>query len=177
MEVTLTARSIGLIVASALAAGWIGASALQEPAPAQARTAGSARRPLGASIAVPRADRLKERAPMAPMPNLGRNPFVYGTRAPRPAASYERAVAPAPAAPIIPVVPTEPPPPAIRLSGIAANVENGAAVLTAIINDSGSLVFAKVGDRLSNGYAVVKIDEAAVTLADAAGATLVIRLP
>ena len=67
--------------------------------------------------------------------------------------------------------------PVFRLSGIASNAENGATTLTAIINDNGSLVFAKAGDKLSNGYSVVKVEEMSVTLVDASGVTQTIKLP
>ena len=50
-------------------------------------------------------------------------------------------------------------------------------MLTAIINDNGSLVFAKAGDPLSRGYRVVSVDEIAVVIADAAGITQTLRLP
>jgi hypothetical protein len=67
--------------------------------------------------------------------------------------------------------------PAFRLSGIAANLENGATVFTAIVIDSGAMVFVKSGDKLSNGYSVVRVDEGSVTIVDATGVTQTIRLP
>jgi hypothetical protein len=67
--------------------------------------------------------------------------------------------------------------PVFKLSGIASNVENGAAVLTAIMNDNGAMVFVKAGDKLSRGYSVVSVDETSVTLADAQGVTQIVRLP
>ena len=64
-----------------------------------------------------------------------------------------------------------------KLSGIASNTENGVAVLTAIVIDNGSMVFVKAGDKLSNGYSVVRIDEMSATIVDASGVTQTIRLP
>ena len=108
------------------------------------------------------------------MPGQGRNPFVFGSRMTsgrtelRERAS-EREVAP--------LAPAEPPLPVFRLSGIASNAENGAVVLTAILIDNGSMVFAKAGDKLSNGYSVVRVEEMSVTLVDSSGITQTIRLP
>ena len=48
---------------------------------------------------------------------------------------------------------------------------------TAIVIDNGTMVFAKTGDRLSNGYSVVRVDEMSITLVDAAGVTQTLRLP
>ena len=47
----------------------------------------------------------------------------------------------------------------VQAVGHRSNTENGVAVLTAIVNDNGSMVFVKAGDKLSNGYSVVRIDE------------------
>ncbi len=73
--------------------------------------------------------------------------------------------------------PPAPPLPVFKLSGIASNAEGGGTVLTAIVNDNGALVFVKAGDKLSNGYSVVRVDETSVTLVDAAGITQTVRLP
>ena len=66
-------------------------------------------------------------------------------------------------------MPLTPPLPVFKLSGIASNAEGGATVLTAILNDNGAMVFAKAGDKLSNGYSVVRVEETSVTLVDAGG--------
>ena len=73
--------------------------------------------------------------------------------------------------------PFVPPAPMFRLSGIASNQQDGTTVLTAIIIDNGVMVFAKTGDKLSNGHMVVRVDEASVILADSAGITQTLRLP
>ena len=70
-----------------------------------------------------------------------------------------------------------PPAPIFKLSGIAASQQDGATVLTAIVNDNGAVVLAKAGDKLSNGYSVVRVDETSITLVDAAGVTQTLRLP
>ena len=74
-------------------------------------------------------------------------------------------------------MPLAPPAPIFRLSGIASNTENGVVVLTAIVIDNGTMVFAKAGDKLSNGYSVVRLDEQSITLVDASGVTQTLRLP
>lgn len=178
MAVTLTPRSVGLMVALALASGWIGATVTQGPAPAQSR-APSGPRPLGSpATTVPRAEALRQRMTKPPLPNRGRNPFIYGSRAPLRSTSFrDRGAAPVETAPAPPVETLPPPLPVFRLSGIASNTDAGATVLTAIISDNGAMVFAKAGDKLSNGYSVVRVEETSVTLVDATGVTQTIRLP
>ena len=174
MAITLTPRSIGLIVSTALAAGWLGASVTQQPTPSQSASRSVATRaePMG----VPRAEKLRERLAEPPLPSRGRNPFVYGARTAPAARDHQQhgdeAVAPPP-----PPEPSVPPPPVFKLSGIASNTENGVAVLTAIVIDNGLMVFVKAGDKLSNGYSVVRIDELSATIVDASGVTQTLRLP
>ena len=174
MAVTLTTRSVGMIAAAAVAAGWLGAT-LTQPAPEQSLRDSTARR-SAAPQTVPRAEKLRERLAEPPLPGRGRNPFVYGARTAPSTRDHQlhgvEAVAPAP-----PPMPVEPPPPVFKLSGIASSLENGVAVLTAIVIDNGSMVFVKAGDRLSNGYSVLRVEEMSVTLADAGGVTQTIRLP
>ena len=174
MAVTLTARSIGLIAATAVAAGWLGATFTQPPAPEQASGGSRASRSAEPQV-VPRAERLRERLAEPPLPSRGRNPFVYGARTAPLTRDHQlhgdEPVAPAPSMPVAP------PAPIFRLSGIASNIENDVAVLTAIVIDNGSMVFVKAGDKLSNGYSVLRVDEMSVTLADATGVTQTIRLP
>lgn len=74
-------------------------------------------------------------------------------------------------------VPFTPPVPQFKLSGIAASVEAGATVLTAIINDNGALAFVKAGDKLSNGFSVVSVADSGIVIVDAAGVTQTLRLP
>ena len=176
MAVTLTSRGIGLMVATAVAAGWLGASLTQPEPPAQSARVSASRRSLEPRP-VPRADKLRELLSTPPLPSRGRNPFVYGPRVPV-ARDHQQhgdeGVAPAA---VVPAMPIAPPPPIFRLSGIASNTENGAPVLTAIVIDDGSMVFVKAGDRLSNGYSVVRVEEMSVTIVDATGSTQTLRLP
>jgi hypothetical protein len=173
MAVTITSRSAGLMVAAALAAGWVGASLTQSAPPQQApRPSASVR---AVETQVPPAEKLRQRLAVPPLPSRGRNPFVF---APRTASIRDHQqhgaedIAPAP-----PPVPLPPPLPVFKLSGIASTAQDGTTVLTAIIIDNGSMVFAQAGDKLSNGYSVLRIDEMSVTLADATGVTQTIRLP
>lgn len=175
---TLTPQSAGLMVGTALFA-WLTASIAQEPAPSRPGNTSSARRPPAVTTSVPRAERLHERVTRPPLPERGRNPFVFGSRAPRPDIGRERIddadvdqATPPPMA-----MPVEPALPVFKLSGIASNMEDGKAVLTAIVIDNGTMVFVKAGDKLSNGYSVVRVDDLSVTLADAAGVTQTLRLP
>jgi hypothetical protein len=39
------------------------------------------------------------------------------------------------------------------------------------------MVFVKAGDKLSNGYSVVRVEEMSVTIVDATGITQTLRLP
>ena len=174
MAVTLTARSIGVMVSAALAAGWMGASLMREPAPAQSLRSTAPQR--SEPMPVPHADKLRERMAEPPLPSRGRNPFVYGARTAtiRDHQQHgDESVTPPP--PVI--MPVAPPVPIFKLSGIASNTENGVVVLTAIVIDNGSMIFAKAGDKLSNGYSVVRLDEQSITLVDASGVTQTLRLP
>src|SRR5262245_6610146 len=174
MAITLTPRSIGLIVSTALAAGWLGAPATQPPAPAQSTSRATTKR--AEPMSVPRAEKLRERLSEPPLPSRGRNPFVFGTRTAPVIRDHqqhgEEGVAPPPGP-----APFVPPPPVFKLSGIASNTENGVAVLTAIVIDNGLMVFVKAGEKLSRGYSVVRIDEVSATIVDASGVTQTIRLP
>jgi len=173
MAMVLTRRTVALMVTGALLAGWEGASLTQPPAPERSGQI-SGPRPLGSSVPyVQPAERLRRHMAQPPQPSRGRNPFAYGPRLPR-RSSYE---APAVEAPAVPVEPPPPPMPIFKLSGIASNVEDGVPVLTAIMNDNGAMVFAKTGDRLSHGYAIVRVEETSVTIVDAQGITQTIRLP
>ena len=171
---SLTWRSVGNTVVAALASGWIGSSVLNEPAPQQSRAPFQTHATSSETAVVPRAERLREHRAQTPAPSHGRNPFVYG---PRITSRESYGNRPAAAAPVPPPVVEAPPLPVFRLSGIASDTKDGATVLTAIIIDNGSMVFAKAGDKLSNGYSVVKVEEMSVTLIDATGITQTIRLP
>lgn len=178
---TLTPGTVLLIGTLSLSAGWMAgrSSTVQQSvqdAPAARQRARA--RPAGADDVAPFTGQLRKRLESQPVnpPATGRNPFNFGTRrAPATIRNREEAES-AQALPPEPVVFT-PPAPQFKLSGIASSQEAGVAVLTAIINDHGTLAFAKVGDRLSNGATVVSISESAVVLMDAAGVSLTLRLP
>lgn len=177
MMAMIRPRTVVLIGTISLFAGWMAgtiSSPATQDAPAQRRIGP---RPLGspATSVAPYTAQLRrnlEKQPRSPVP--GRNPFVFGSRgsfsapAKRPAA--QQASEPE-------ARPTLPPLPAFKLSGIAASEKDGAVVFTAIVIDNGSMVFVKVGDKLSGGHSVVRVEEKAIVMADAAGVEQVLRLP
>jgi hypothetical protein len=175
MEVSPT--SIGrFVLAAAAATGWlITGSGSQDTPDVRAPQTSSVARPT-ASMEVPNSgftEKLRERLKTSPSPSDGRNPFAFSARHAAPAPPNDVPADPAPPPP----VESEPPLPVFKLSGIAASQVDGVAVLTAIIIDNGSMVFAKAGDKLSNGHSVVSVGEMSVTLVDAAGVTQTLRLP
>jgi len=182
MVIAMRPRTVGLIVAAALATGWLmgGGATSQEP-PVDRGRGQSSVRPLGTSPTpvAPYTNKLRERMKDQPAtPERGRNPFVYGPRGgSRPSMSGRASRSAEPEAAMPTIAPLVPPAPMFRLSGIASNQQDGTTVLTAIIIDSGVMVFAKTGDKLSNGHMVVRVDETSVILADSAGVTQTLRLP
>lgn len=180
MAIVVTPRSAGLMLAATLFAGWFESGSTpdtlaRQQAPQQSARSQGRRTTANASPdqLVPNTDRLREYLNAPPQPARGRNPFVYGSRMPARTAprDVEEPVTPPPAMPV------EAPMPIFRLSGIASNTEGDVLTMTAIIMDSGSMVLAKAGDKLSNGYSVVSVSEMSVTLVDANGVTQTIRLP
>ena len=171
----ISPASVGrFLVATAAATGWLLTNTGTQETPDVRAPQSSVARPTS-NNSIPDSgftEKLQERMKRAPAPARGRNPFAYGSRhaAPVREAAVEPAPAPAPVA-------IEPPLPVFRLSGIAASQVDGARVFTAIIVDNGTLVFVKAGDKLSNGYSVVRVEEVSVTLIDAAGVTQTLRLP
>lgn len=176
-------RTVLLIGAISLAAGWLvgtSTSSSRQDAPAARERSGP--RPLGGAATVaPLTRQLRERLDAQPVrtPSPGRNPFVFGARQPAAAARGRETSVAAPemTAPAPAPFPSEPPPPQFRLSGIASSQQDGTTVLTAIVNDNGTLAFVKTGDKLSNGYSVVRVDDTAIVIVDAAGITQTLRLP
>ena len=151
---------------------------------ARARSARSGhRRPLGrrpADLPAPLTRQLRERLDTQPprTPVAGRNPFVFGarraagrdaaiarSRAGRGAAARADAVAAAGAADS-------------SCRELRRASEDGATVLTAIINDNGALAFVKTGDKLlERRHASSRVEETGVVIVDAAGITQTLRLP
>jgi hypothetical protein len=170
-----------LIGSISLAAGWIGGT-MTSPAPQEAPGAQrrSGPRPLGVSgtKAAPFTEQLRRKLdeqPRSPVP--GRNPFVFGSRRPSVSAPSSRAEA-REVEPEAPPAPAPPPRfPVFKLSGIASSEKDGTVVLTAIVIDNGSMVFAKAGDKLSGGHSVLRVEEKAIVIVDAAGVEQIVRLP
>ena len=172
-------RTVVLIVAISLALGWLvgntSSPAPQEPS-APRRTSGP--RPLGAPAApvAPYTAQLRQRLDEHPRsPTPGRNPFMFGSRR-----AYAPPISRAEAKETEPESRPMPAPAvlsAFKLSGIAATEKDGAVVLTAIVIDNGSMIFAKAGDKLSGGHSVVRVEEKAIVIADAAGVEQVLRFP
>ena len=164
-----TRTSLGLFVVTALATRLLGGGATQDP---EVRPSTSSPRPAAPAPSTQFTQQLRARLDVPVRPESGRNPFAFGPRhspaAVRGEAPADVAVAPAP---------PEPPAPIFKLSGIATSLQDGTTVLTAIVNDNGAVVLAKAGDKLSNGYSVVRVDETSITLIDAAGVTQTLRLP
>jgi len=177
MTLNVSPKIAGLIVGAALVGTWFGATVSENVAREQGGRVPAGVRPVGTSTPTPQAERLRERAPQAPQPERGRNPFVYGSRAPVRTTSFRDRPAEAAVEAAPQPIPAAPPAPLFRLSGIASDVKDGERVFTAILNDNGAIIFAKPGDRLSYGYLVVRVEEMSVTLADATGITQTIRLP
>jgi hypothetical protein len=178
MMFDMSPTSVGrFVVASVAAAGWYITGAVTQDTPSLSAPQSSVARPTS-SAAVPDSgftEKLRERMRQPPTPRGGRNPFSYGAREAAPRGMPRDAAAEPP--PSIPPIAMEPPLPVFKLSGIAASQVDGATVLTAIIIDNGTMVFAKAGDKLSNGHSVVSVDEMSVTLIDATGVTQTLRLP
>ena len=174
---TVSSRTVVMVATLALLAGWFGASVTQNVSRGQAAPVRRTIRPIGTSAATPpTAEKLRERKSDAPLPERGRNPFVYGARAARTDSVRDREPSDTTAVPQ-PEAVASPPAPVFRLAGIASDVKDGVTVLTAILNDNGSIVFVKGGEKLSNGYSVVRVEALSVTLIDAQGVTQTIKLP
>jgi hypothetical protein len=176
MAVSVSARTVGLIVAAVFVGTWFGATVTENVAREQAARVPPGARPVGSphAVVVP-TETLRKRLAEPPLPARGRNPFVYAPRTPARSAVRDRSPEPEATQPL--PIPFAPPTPVVRLSGIASDTKDGATTFTAILNDNGAIVLAKAGDKLSNGYSVVRVEETSVTLVDANGVTQTIRLP
>ena len=181
MPKVTTAQTVLLIGALSLTAGWlVGRSAWsnQDRQDVAAARQPSGPRPLGSAANVaPFTRQLRERLDTQPprTPSVGRNPFVFSTR--RSATVLRQTEEPMAASAPPLAMPYTPPPPQFKLSGIASSEEGGATVLTAMVNDNGTLAFVKSGDKLSNGFSVVRVDDTGIVIVDAAGVTQTLRLP
>ena len=177
----LSPGGVLLIGALSLTVGWLAGSTVSSSQLAQDAATARPRpgpRPLGSTgSAAPLTQKLHERLEtQAPRtPSVGRNPFVFGSRrAPTVARqAVESMAVPVAAAPVL----FTPPAPMFKLSGIASSQQDGATTWTAILIDGGSMAFVKAGDRLSNGFSIVRVEETGVVIVDAAGITQTLRLP
>jgi type IV pilus biogenesis protein PilP len=169
-------RNVTLIGASCLLAGWLLASVVLPPvASLQSNVQPPQRQgasPSAAPAAAPYTERLRlklREAPAAPTPR--RNPFRF-QRGPQPTVSPEAPEdptalsLPAAAAPGLP----------LALAGIATTASADGPARTAVLSSNGDVVLARAGDVLPDGYRVVRVDEESVTLSDATGQELVLRL-
>jgi hypothetical protein len=174
MMLDMSPTSVGRFVVTAVATGWLITSSVKPDVPGERDPQASGARPTGPA-SVPKAkftEQLHERLRGTATPERGRNPFTYGTRR-----SAPRELTPDDTAPAAIPPPVVPPPPLFKLSGIATSQKDGVIELTAIVIDNGVMVFARTGDRLSNGYSVLSVEEGAITLVDANGVTQTLRLP
>ncbi len=179
----MSPATVLLIGAISLSAGWLAGTSTSSTQ--SAKDAPTARKRAGTAAAQAADDvapftgqlrkRLETQAPRTP--SNGRNPFVFGTRQ---SPGVFRPAQQLPSAEPVPLSlpePFAPAPPQFKLSGVAASQEAGATVLTAIVNDNGAMVFVKAGGKLSNGATVVRVEETAIVIMDAAGITQTLRLP
>ena len=170
-------RVVMLIGVVSLAGGWLAGST---SAPASPQVSGSERRgpkPLGTGEPVaPYTQQLRlklQEQPRSPSP--GRNPFAFGSR--RIASPVARAAQTDMTEPVMAIgAPPAPLRARFELSGVASSHVDGVAILTAILSDGGTMVFAKAGDTLAGGYRVVSVADTAVVIADATGQEQSVRL-
>lgn len=177
MTLEMSPTSVGRFLATAAATGWLITGSVKQDAPEVREPRVSGAPPTVTNTVIPAhfTEKLRDRLNDSVVPNRGRNPFRYGARhAPTP---RDDAAAPAESGSAPPPAPEQPPLPVFKLSGIAASQQDSVSVLTAIVIDNGAMVFAKTGDKLSNGYSVLRVDETSITLVDAAGVTQTLRLP
>jgi hypothetical protein len=174
-EMSLT--SVSKVLATAVATGWLLTGSVKQDAPEVTEPRVSGARPTVTDTAIPThfTEKLRDRMNESVVPERGRNPFRYGSR--YAAAPRDNPAAPADSFSAPPAIPAAPTLPVFRLSGIAASQQDGVTVLTAIVIDNGAMVFAKSGDKLSNGYSVGRVDETSITIVDAGGVTQTLRLP
>jgi hypothetical protein len=168
-------RTVGLIGAACLSAGWLVASLLTPPvARLQSlpeRRGDAASRGDSASTAEPTPMLQLEwrRTEQPPVPR--RNPFVFGRRG---VAVPDGDIASGGSESAEPLAPPPPPrvtTPPYSLSGVAVTGD----ARTAVLSDGSTVHLVTVGQTIG-GYSVVAVDDDAVTLTDAAGERFVLRL-
>ncbi|MEW6320763.1 MAG: hypothetical protein AB1635_06720 [Acidobacteriota bacterium] len=169
---TRTAALLGVIC---LAIGWVVASVLSPPvATTQPRSARVQPQPR-IDAPAPFTERLQTRLQEAPPPpDTGRNPFLFGRRAPVPDSGARL---------VLNFTPTEPAPPAaedagprLSLTGVATTQAETGVTRTAVLSDGRDVYLVAPGDPIG-GYTVERVDETTVVLVDAAGRKATLRLP
>lgn len=163
-------RTVGLVAALCLLAGWLMGSLVLPPV-ARLQSNSAVAQPVEPvpPPAPAYADRLRTKLREAPpAPQSKRNPFLFEAVRP-PAPTRTREVDADPPATIEQRAPT------FDLAGIATSDGVDGIVRTAVLSTRGDVVLARVGDMLADGSRVVSIDDASVTL-DVAGQPLVLRL-
>jgi hypothetical protein len=149
--------------ATTLIATYLASGPVMEPDAAQPANSASARSNAARDIeeqAVRLQSRLRERTAYA---EPSRNPFRFNGRR---AARTGDGNALAAAEPLIAAAPLARPqaPPAITLSGVAADVVDGKTQLTAILSTPQGVLLVKEGDAAGPLYRVAKIEDTAVEL-------------
>jgi len=151
-------KSTALISGAGLLATWV-FSMPDAIAPA-AKTTANAPQASGAAastIDIQReAARLQVRLhPESQVSVTSRNPFQFGSRAPRDVARREPANGTAVTQPVAAVTPTQEP--QFSLDGIATDVVDGQEKRTAILHTDSGMVLAKEGDLVSGQYRVMTV--------------------
>ncbi len=170
----MSLKTVSLVGALCLLAGWLMASLVLPPvASLQSNPPPAERRPstAPASAEAPYAERLRlklREAPAAPRPR--RNPFTFERVTPARVGADTLTSGIADPSPVVVEGPT------ITLAGIATATRADGVDRTAVLSTDGDVVLARVGDMVVGGYRVMRVDEDAVTLADAAGRELILRL-
>ena len=168
-------KTVGLIGAACLSAGWLVASLLAPPVARlqglRARPTDDARRAEVTPVETTPVLQLEWRRTNEP-PVPRRNPFVFGRRG---VATSEPGMGAAAvngrADPLLPPPAPRVMPPPYSLSGVAVSGD----VRTAVLSDGVTVHLATAGQKVGL-YSVVAVADDSVTLADAAGERFVIRL-
>jgi hypothetical protein len=146
------------LIATYMASGPVTQSETAQPA----RRAST--RPNAANDIEEQAVRLQSRLrPRTDYAEPSRNPFRFNRRRGSSAGNGEGVAVTEPRIVASPLT-LPPAPPAITLSGVAADVVDGTTQLTAILSTPQGVLLVKEGDAAGPLYRVVKIEEAAVEL-------------
>jgi len=155
-------RTAAIVLGGGAVATWLaGAATSNRPLPDPIVTTPKAIDARGADLAT-EIEKLRERlrpstTPRAPARNLFA--FRAGAAAAAPAGDQPAAIVEAPP-------PPRPAEPALKLSGIGEDVDNGATVRMAFISGEGQLFIVKAGDAVTPRYRVNAIGADAVELLD-----------